>query len=452
MDVIDRGGGAAVKGWRLALGSLALSAALGLALWRAANPAYRRYAGRVEPLAITPELTGETEYCLTCHAGIEEISAAHPQDVFGCVICHGGERLALEEARAHDGLIGGRNPSDYAVVEQTCGGSDCHSGDPEDDRDHIARSLTSVQATYAGAIAAVRRAFGEQPDDAARFAIHTVDDLDGTSATGILSLEPLEASLEGAPAPVQAFAENCLTCHLSADPPAGPGYQRLTGCAACHSPSNLTGTYEGRDATIPRGEPGHAREHSLTISIPYTQCNACHNRGNYSLVDMSFHPRTDLPEGRRAPRIIDYYQPIAQFVVCEWELDCVDCHTSQEVMGDGDLHSNQAEIQYVQCKTCHGTLVEDPLTYQISDPDDVALRRAFLNDTIDLQVGDTVLMTEKGEALWNTRVTDDGYSLVGKVTGIPYEIPMVKGSACQQNLEEQESRYCHACHAVERPQ
>jgi hypothetical protein len=273
-----------------------------------------------------------------------------------------------------------------------------------------------------------------------------------TTESGLPKLEAFDPVFTQDPQPVREFADRCLNCHLYSDPVGDVGYQRLTGCAACHSPSNLTGTYVGDDPTIQRGESGHAAQHRLTIAIPYTQCNACHNRGNYSLVDMTFRPREDLPENQRAPRIQDYYQPIAQFTLCEWELDCVDCHTSGEAMGDGDLHSSQAEVQYVQCKSCHGTLEAPPLTYTITNTEDLALRLAFLNPFIDLEVGDVVLMTEKNEALWNIKQQPDGsFIQIGKATGIAYEVSLVMDSECEQDLEEQESRYCHVCHAIERP-
>ena len=51
--------------------------------------------------------------------------------------------------------------------------------------------------------------------------------------------------------------------------------------------------------------------------------------------------RTDQP----TQRIDDYYQPIAQFTQCEYTLDCVDCHTRSEVMGDGHIHTDQATIE-----------------------------------------------------------------------------------------------------------
>lgn len=372
------------------------------------------------PIPLTPTLTGEVEYCLTCHNDLPDISPSHPTAVFGCVRCHGGERLALDADLAHSSMRGGANPSDLAVVYPSCGGNDCHSGFAEEERDHIQRVQTSIQATYAGAIAAVRYSFGAQPDAVARLGI-----------TAVTTLNTFDPAKETHPS-IVAFSNNCLTCHLSAEPLPGTEYDRFTGCAACHTHS----TNRLPDEPV----------HELTTAVSYTQCNTCHNRGNYSLRDMEFHPRTDQPTNRQE----DYYQPIGLYTQCEWVLDCIDCHTRDESMGDGAIHNNQAEIQYVQCKTCHGTLTEPPLTQTITDPNDIALRLAALNPIIDLKIGDTIVVTEQGEPFWNIRQLDDGsLQMIGKVTKLALPVALVMESDCQQNPDEQESHYCHECHATQ---
>ncbi len=422
----------------LAFSALLLFAALLFAWWQSSRAP--------QPVALTPVLTGETEYCLTCHADLPEISPSHPVDVFGCVLCHGGERLALDPDLAHATLRGGANPSDLSVVEASCGGGNCHSGSEAAGRDHIQRVLTSVQATYAGAIASIRFTFGAQPDLQAYLGIQAVTD--DQTRTGISSLAAFDPQAETHPS-IQKFGQECLTCHLWAKPRDGEAYARFTGCAACHTP--LLSPFGGGIG----GEGGGG--HRLTTAIPYTQCNTCHNRGNYDLRTMTFVERTDQP----TTRIEDYYQPIAQFVLCEWTLDCVDCHTRIEAMGDGDLHLNQASIQYVQCKTCHGTPTELPLTKTLTDPEDLAFKLAFLNPVIDLKLGDTILITEQGEPLWNIRLlpsTDGGegegegitYEMYGKATRQYFTFRPVMGSGCQQSGENQSSAYCHTCHAVER--
>lgn len=379
-------------------------------------------ASQPQPIELVPVLTGQVEYCLTCHNDLPEISSSHPIQTFGCVICHGGERLALDADLAHSTMRGGANPSDLSVVETSCGGSDCHSGSEADQRDHIHRVMTSIQATYAGAIASIRYTFGAQPDQNAYLGIRTVTD--EQTETGITSLSLFDWTSDSHPS-IQQFGENCLTCHLEGEPPDGDPYTRETGCAACHSTS----------------------DHTFTTAIPYIQCNTCHNRGNYDLRTMTFTERT----GSTIQRIDDYYQPIGVFTRCEVTLDCVDCHTRVEAMGDGDIHANKKSIEYVRCKTCHGTPTELPLTESLTDPNDIAFRLARLNPVVDLQLGDTIIVTEQGDPLWNTRVLPDGtYKLIGKATRQFFTFRPVMSSGCTQNGQDQNSSYCHECHAVER--
>jgi len=375
-----------------------------------------------KPVELIPTLTNQPEYCLTCHADLPEISASHPIKTFGCVRCHGGERLALDADLAHSTMRGGKNPSDLSMVETSCGGSNCHSGSEADNRDHIQRVMTSIQSTYAGAIANIRFTFGVQPDLTAHFGINAVTDED--TRTGIKSLAAFDPMSDNNPS-IQKFGENCLTCHINAVPREGEAFVRQTGCAACHA----------------------TEKHKLTTAMPYTQCNACHNRGNYDLRTMTFVERTD----QATNRLQSYYQPISQFTKCEYTLDCVDCHTRSEAMGNGDLHSNKKEIQYVQCKTCHGTLTELPLTKTLTDPSDIAFKLAFLNPVLNLKIGDTILVTEKGEPLWNTRVLSDGtYEMIGKATRQKFNFRPVMGTTCKQKPDEQGSQYCHECHSVKR--
>ena len=409
--------------------ALLLLTLLGIAWWE---------NRRVKPVALTPTLTGQVEYCLSCHGDLPEISKSHPIKTFGCVICHGGERLALDATLAHSSMRGGKNPADFMVVQASCGGTNCHSGSAAAYNDHIQRATTSIQATYAGAIANIRFTFGAQADLTASLGATAIQDSQSTS--GITSLGAFDPLSETHPA-VQAFGKNCLICHLSAQPrQTGGRYDHFTGCPACHTPTqsvDLSSLDTSTDRQI----------HKLTTAISYTQCDTCHNRGNYDLRSITFQPRQDSP----ASRLQDYYQPIAQFTKCEYTLDCVDCHTRTEAMGDGSLYSNKKQIQYIQCKTCHGTPTELPKMLTLTDPNNIAFRQALLNPVVNLKLGDSVLVTEKGEPLWNTRVLVNGpYELVGKATGQVLPFKPVMGSGCTQDPNDQTSAACHKCHSVQR--
>jgi hypothetical protein len=393
---------------------------------------------RVKPIALIPTLTGKVEYCLSCHSNLPEISKSHPVKTFGCVICHGGEPLALDATLAHSSMRGGANPADYSVVQASCGGTNCHSGAAATFNDDIARSTTSIQDTYAGAIAIMRYTYGAQSSLQAQYGTSAIQA--PLSTSGITSLKMFDPQAETNPE-LQLFGQNCLACHLSAQPLQNGGrYDHFTGCAACHTPTQATNltSVNTKKATL---------VHQLTTAIPYTQCDACHNRGNYDLRTMTFQPRTDTV----TTRLQDYYQPIAQFTKCEWTLDCIDCHTRSEAMGDGSLYSSKLDIQYIQCQTCHGTLTSLPKTRTLTDPNDLAFRLAQLNLVVALQPGDTILVTDKGEPLWNTRVLPDGtYQLVGKATGQVFTFKPVMGSGCLQNPNDQSSASCHQCHSVQR--
>jgi hypothetical protein len=411
----------------LAAGALVMLSSVVAAGWREFS--------QPNPVLLVPSLTGQPEYCLTCHGDLPEISASHPVKVFGCVSCHGGQPLALDADLAHSTMRGGANPSDLSVVQQSCGGDACHSGSSADQQDHVERVMSSIQSTYAGAIANILFTYGAEPDLTARFGMDAVTDALPTTPTGLKELNLFEASSFDSQT-ISNFAANCTSCHVNAQAADGTAYSRFTGCAACHSP-------------VARStESGEILEtHTLATAIPYSQCNTCHNRGNYDLRTMTFVPRADHP----LDRLNDYYQPIAQYTRCEYSLDCIDCHTRTEVMGDRDIHSSKKEIQYIQCKTCHGTPTALPLSTTLTDPSDIAFRLAQANPVLDLNPGDTVLMTEQGEPLWNTRVLPDGtYELIGKVTGARFVFRPAMGSGCTQDPTQQTSQYCHECHSVQR--
>jgi len=96
-------------------------------------------------------------------------------------------------------------------------------------------------------------------------------------------------------------------------------------------------------------------------------------------------------------------------------------------------------------------LDERPLTKTLTDSDDLVFRLALLNPLLDLKPGDIIIITEKGEPLWNTRQLADGsFEMVGKASRQYFTFRPVQGSACEQNPAEQESQYCHKCHAVQR--
>ncbi len=425
---------------------------------------------------------GSRERCITCHIGIEQISDSHPLDTFGCTICHGGDPLSVALPAAHSGLIGGRNPSDFRVVDQGCGsampdGTACHTGDPAEERDHIYRTQTTIMATKAGEIAHPRFAFGAQKSLRALYGVAAIQgrepkDEDKTTAA-LLPLpytrkEDLPADDQGrvirtdATGALFTFSEhrvdtplhrNCVNqCHLWSKGREEIHLSRASGCASCHYLYDGSAYYRGDDPKIPRDEPGHGSFHRLTLKIPYSQCDHCHNRWAHSLINMGFVARKDPDEkpaqGLSADehRLRDYYNPMTLFTLCEYKLDCIDCHTVQEVMGDGFLYHDKIAQQRIRCYTCHGTLERPPDIRKLTGQESPKVQRIMR--IYSRKAGEDALFSDQGEIFPHIRIKEGRIYLIGKETGKEFYLPQIYGSKCKQNPKAQDANSCHACHDI----
>lgn len=422
---------------------------------------YQRRYLQAQGLAGQPQViqltlpSGKVELCLTCHEGIEEISPSHPVQVFGCTSCHGGNGLSLDQNEAHAGLRGGGNPADLRVAAESCGtgpnGEACHSGRDNPELNVVDRIAQSPMASKAGEINQLRLAFGLQQNvDTPAFPVNgPPSDIP----------HPL-----GSRAQEEKFQQNCLTgCHLWDGAYGDTSRTYSGGCAACHYLYNSNRTYQGADPTIPKDQPGHGAFHRLTASIPYTQCNACHNQGVHSLVTMKFDKRTDLPAdppsatspaAAWAARVRAYYIPGEVYARCEVSLDCIDCHGRHDTMGDprrdGQPAGNKYQAQTTRCYDCHGTTDRPPQSTVVADPNEYVFSdpRWTQPGFPALKVGDRVGMTGAGELMPFLRFEGGRVVLYSKVTGKPFNVPLVQGSACQQKPDEQSADACHRCHDV----
>lgn len=404
---------------------------------------------------------GRVERCITCHLGIEEISDSHSSDSIGCTACHGGNPLSLDEKTAHEGMYGKGHPAQLEVARLSCGGNSfvgqCHSGNKQEADNQVDLLTTSLMASKGGELSMTRYMYG-------------------LDIPPKVLLKPGETAAN-LPAPFNGrveevkFQENCLlSCHL--DGGKLPGHEepqtgkellgqeaiQANGCETCHVPTNSQHTYEGNDITIPREKSGYGISHSLTVQIPYTQCNQCHNQGEYKLDTMEFIPRHDLDQVKASPspdkenldtRWQNVYSPGLVFTKCEVNLDCVDCHTRKEVMGDGELYVSEWKALKIQCRDCHGSTVTQPIEWKITDKSDMAWVESRINPVFpSLKLGDVVLKTTKGEELPYVRQEDGKWFSYRKTNAEKFEIPQVLGSGCLQDPDKQSSDDCHKCHDV----
>ncbi|MDR3542332.1 MAG: hypothetical protein P4L69_15425 [Desulfosporosinus sp.] len=410
---------------------------------------------------------GKVERCKTCHIGIEEISNSHPSNTLGCAVCHGGNPLSLDETTAHTQMYGGSHPGSLDAASLSCGGigangEACHAGNQERANNEVDLVKTSLMSTKAGELSVVRRMFG----------LDKTKDVPGLTKGEVAFYYP--NPLQGRPNE-KRFKQDCLSqCHQSGgniplptnypqsataqsqEQSSAKGQIQGNGCETCHILTNSTHTYIGDDTTIKADNLNHGMIHRLTTQIPYTQCNQCHNQGNHDALKMSFTIRPDMAKVVRdwqtgdatwTDRLSDYYLPSEIFAKCEVSLDCIDCHTRQDVMGDDQLHTSQNDTVHLQCLDCHGTKEKLPLTKKIENPQDLAFEEQITNPQFPaLHIGDQILMTAQGEELPFLRHNEGNWIQSSRVTGKSFKIPLAYGSKCQQNANEQGADSCHKCH------
>ena len=415
----------------------------------------------LEPIEIRP-FNGKypSEYCLSCHFGIEDVSVSHPNEVFGCVICHGGNGSDLSVKGAHRGLRGGRNPSQLGVAAQSCGGPKTEAGKCHSDREHpllnrVDTVPRSLMATNAGIIGILRFQWGLDEIGQTKYAIKTVSD-------GRITLNevPPELLPDGDYSLVDShFRKFCAACHLwSPRPEEKMG--RLEGCSACHAPYSEDGRYEGCDPTIKRYEPGHARTHSITNKIPDDRCRSCHNRS--ARVGLNYHGQmeseqygTPFVKGYMNDQTLSderFVTKLLPDIHHEKKMACIDCHTGQDTMGDGHVHGRMKDQIEIRCEDCHGSYEKPPSTVTFSQYHPLMASLVRNSPKLNVRDGDEILVSSKGNPMPHLKKTGQGIILTGKLTGKEHKVSVITGKKNGHQIKGHERLDCDSCHSAWSPQ
>ena len=409
-----------------------------------------------------------SEKCVSCHRGISEIGKSHPLS-FGCTVCHGGNGNSDIKEVAHKTLIydpeagtGKRNPSSFSVVDKTCGQAYCHSGHPQKDRNHIERVKKSMMGTLAGMISGLRYQWGAQGDRKANYGVYAIQDKDGDlpSHEGAVSkLKALPFFSDGEVGSSigdrlvshhigdRILKDKCFQCHI--DSPGKPESFRSQGCASCHFTYSKDGLYKGGDPTISRVELGHPQKHRMTTLTPDLICRQCHQGFQEPQSDISI--QNDLSDGIMEKTSIDYFPgsgKIRQDVHSKAGLDCVDCHTQFDIMGDGNIYSKQHQAVEVRCETCHGDADTRPLIAQVKDPMDRVIRLARSYTEWSNSIGDWMVLSSRKRKLSNVKVKEGRIVTLGKRTGNIYPIPLTADAPENHNIPGHKNKLeCTSCHS-----
>ena len=376
------------------------------------------------------------EQCLGCHERIEIASSSH----VGCVSCHGGDPTAREKFGAHRGMYASSAGLDR--WDRACG--HCH-------RDPVGRMASSQMFTNAGMIAQIQATWeGEKPG--VRFA-----SIEGRPWTtdGSRAAETSVAGLDGLSG--ELYRKFCSRCHLARanDDPDNPGHP--AGCAACHLPYGPGDTYEGADRTV-RGKGPHSATHALQGLPPMAACTRCHDRsgrtalsyqglqdGNNALVPT----RGGLP-GPRSGSDGRSFTHIAPDVHFEAGMECIDCHTSREIMGDGYAHADMEHQLEIRCQDCHGDAHQPPRFAAALRESDAPVResRQYAHP---MAPGARLAVTSKGRPYSNVFEREGKVIVAIKRTGRLLQSPVITGTPAH-TVAGHERMECTACHSRAVPQ
>ena len=340
---------------------------------------------------------GQIEMCLSCHT-TEKLDAAHDRLVIGCSPCHLGDALATDKEKAHAGIV--KNPGDLRLVEKTCGIEGCHAAD-------VKKVKNSLMATNRGILATLLYYWGEAPDQNGDYSVEKL-------------LESGETSLA-----LDYFRKLCGTCHLWKQKGDLPGFfgEKGGGCTACHFIKEPNLSPEEAKKTHPR----------IIKKIPVENCVRCHNRSgrigiSYTGVYESENYGTPYSNGRMSEKRLPgdrFYLDLPADIHYQRGMACIDCHTRNEIMGDGTNYAHYEEQLEISCATCHvsaGQSGEGPMVGQ----------------------------TRKNEKLNNVSSEGESWQRSNKINDKKHPLKPPKAGVC--DFAGHKRVGCEACHSLWVPQ
>lgn len=346
------------------------------------------------PEDIHQTAAGEIEMCLSCHQ-TEVLDPAHDRNIMGCSPCHSGDRLAIDKDLAHTGLI--KNPGDLRVVDKTCGMAGCHAPD-------VKKVKNSLMATNRGILATLLYYWGEAPDQDGNYSVEQLL----TSGNNSLALD--------------YYRKMCATCHLWKQKGDLPGFfgEKGGGCTACH--------YQ----EVPGKTMDNKKKHPLiSKNVASDNCIRCHNRSgrigiSYTGVYESENYGTPFQKGKMSENRLPgdrFYLELAPDIHYQKGMACIDCHTRNEIMGDGQAYSHYEEQLEIECTSCH------------------------------LQATKTAKdmgLTRKGNRMDHLIQNEDDWILVSKKDNKKHKLKPPKSGVC--DFAGHQRVGCEACHSPWVPQ
>ncbi len=370
--------------------------------------------------------------CVECHQGLEPVSETHGD----CVSCHGGAPEIEDKEISHRGMHGKKNPGAPEVWDKTCG--ECHEY-------QLSRVRSTLMTTNTGMIKNIQLTW--EGEDGQLYATRPTETFaeDGTplELNSVVELDNLAGEL---------YRKFCSLCHVANESNQVWTGSHGAGCTACHFPYNDNATYEGGDETV-QGKWPYSKTHKMEPLPENTVCFRCHNRSGR--IAMTYQGKNDGNNGQvptdgiyPGPELISGLRnatAITPDIHHEKGMECIDCHTSRDLMGDGYAYENMYLQVEVTCEDCHGSATERPGTEAIGRENDETLRESARYPR-PMRQGDAMVLTAKGRKYSNVFVRDGKVWVQGKRSGKLHESKVITGTP-EHTIAGHQRMECYACHS-----
>lgn len=354
--------------------------------------------------------------CIKCHKNIKPPDKNH----VSCIQCHGGNPLAYDNSTAHIGLIK-KGPS-IICFKKLCG--KCHLWE-------YLRINSSQMATNLGMINRIQKIW--EGDSKNVYSVIKQEQFDSKgrkiNIKWIGELDNLGAEL---------YRKFCASCHLGY-----PVYANKfnTGCFICHMEYSKKNGYVHRLTATPSTDVClicHMR--SGRIGLSYTGLYEANN-----MVPTSTHgPKYPLRGGRSLLHIdADVHYKAG--------MDCIDCHTSRDVMGDGYLYSNKDDQVEISCTDCHGDGDSYPRVKEIERESYVFVEAKNYKKNDYLHIGTKLVLTKKERMYSNVYMDKGKVYVIGKRSGKKFECPIITKTK-EHTIYGHKRLKCYVCHTRITPQ
>ena len=292
-------------------------------------------AKRFDPVQVSNSslIDGRRESCVVCHTGMSGFADAHNPLAIGCYNCHGGHPFESEKQKAHEDML--LIPGNLADASRSCGTANCH---PE----ITSRIHTGLMANLSGMISVDRFTFGEQDSPDLLTSVHDLGD------------SPADEHLRNL----------CVVCHLgNPKTETGPSLEssRGGGCIACHLDYSETTLKHHEIHKQNADDTTYLAFHpAINLKVSNDHCFGCHSRSGRISTNYEGWHETTLQAGPQYDsnlfRIVEntrVFRKIEEDVHHSLGMECIDCHNSYELMGDGNYYAHEEEMVTIRCEDCH---------------------------------------------------------------------------------------------------